>query len=143
MNVAVEQLTKPEISKLVAESIAIGMSPAAIALFNTCIMRSASMWVGFIDGDLACVYGLVPPTLLSDQAYLWLHTTEALVGHEFLFVRRSQIAVAEMLLVHPIIIGHAEVGNTRGIRWLKWLGAVFGDPDGRLIPFTIRGKNNG
>ena len=143
MKVAVEQLTKPEISKLVADSIAMGLSPGAIALFNTCIMRSTSMWVGFIEEKLACVYGLVPPTLLSEQAYLWLHTTEALVGHEFLFVRRSQIAVAEMLAVHPVIVGHAELHNSRGIRWIKWLGGVFGDPDGRLIPFTIRGKNNG
>ena len=143
MKVAVERLTKSEISKLVAESISIGMSPGAIALFNTCIMRSASMWVGFINEELACVYGLVPPTLLSEQAYLWLHTTEALVGHEVLFVRRSQIAVQEMLEVHPVIVGHAEIGNPRGIRWIKWLGGVFGDPDGRLIPFSIRGKNNG
>ena len=142
MKVAVERLTKSEISKLVAESISIGMSPGAIALFNTCIMRSASMWVGFINEELACVYGLVPPTLLSEQAYLWLHTTEALVGHEFLFVRRSQIAVAEMLAVHPVIVGHAEIGNARGIRWIKWLGGVFGDSDGRLIPFTIRGKHD-
>ena len=142
MKVAVERLTKSEISKLVAESISIGMSPGAIALFNTCIMRSASMWVGFINEELACVYGLVPPTLLSEQAYLWLHTTEALVGHEFLFVRRSQIAVAEMLAVHPVIVGHAELHNSRGIRWIKWLGGTFGPPEGKLVPFTIVRKHD-
>jgi hypothetical protein len=138
----IEQLSRPVISKLIADNISSRFNASEVALFNACVMRSTAMWVGFIDGVLACVWGLVPPTLLSEQAYLWLHHTDTIKGHEFLFIRRSQIAVADMLLIHPLIVGHAEVGNARGIKWLKWLGAVFGEPEGRLIPFTIRGKHD-
>lgn len=143
MKAVVEQLSRPMISKLIAENISSRFNTDEMALFNACVLRSTAMWVGLIDGALACVWGLVPPTLLSSQAYLWLHTTDVMKGHEFMFVRRSQIGVAEMLKMYPVIVGHAEVRNTRAIKWIKWLGGTFGEPDGRLIPFTIRGKNNG
>ena len=38
------------------------------------------------------------------------------------------------------IVGVVLMGNKRSIRWLKWLGAEFGEPNGKLIPFTIRKK---
>ena len=103
--------------------------------------NSRPLWGGFWNGETLCIFGLIPPTLLSEQAYLWLHTTEAASEHEFVLVRRSQIEVRKMLEEHPRIIGHCEVGAERSIRWLRWLGAVFGEPQGKLIPFVIRGKD--
>jgi hypothetical protein len=96
--------------------------------------------VGFADDDLVCIWGLAPPTLASDQAYLWLYTTPALKGHEFVFVRHSQRAVEEMLKTFSSIIGHCVVGADSSIRWLRWLGAEFGYPSKGLIPFVIRSQ---
>ena len=141
MTVAIERLTKARISQMMSEDIGTGLSAEGLKVFDSFLLRTTTLWAGFTQDKLVCVWGLIPPTLLSDQAYLWLYTTEAISGHEFLFVRHSQLAVAKMLKEHPIIIGHAAVGNTRGIRWLRWLGAKFGEPEGQLIPFVIRGKN--
>lgn len=124
-----------------AGDIGLGLGVDEVKIFDTWLMRTTTIWAGFAAERLVCIWGLIPPTLLSDRAYLWLYTTEAIGEHVFLFIRHSQIAVEAMLLEYPIIVGHAAVGNDRAIRWLKWLGAVFDPPEGRLIPFTIRGKN--
>lgn len=106
--------------------------------------RSTDVWMGS-DGDIALgIWGLIPPTILSDRAYLWLYHTEAVAVHSFMFIRHSQRAVEEMLKVYPLIVGHTEVGAIRSIRWLRWLGAEFGQTtDDKLIPFTIKAKPHG
>ena len=101
---------------------------------------SAKLCIGSIDGKLCCAWGLIPPTLISQQAYLWLFTTEAVEEHKFIFVRNSQRMVQEMLEEWPIITGFCEISATRSIRWLRWLGAVFSEPTGKFLPFTIRKK---
>lgn len=110
------------------------------AFFRKCVATASSVWTGFIDGELVCFWGLIPPTLLADNAYLWLYTTEALTGNEFVFVRQSQIALRKMQESYPTIIGHVRAGNDHAIKWLRWLGAEFAEPQGIMIPFAIRRK---
>jgi hypothetical protein len=105
------------------------------------LYQSIWTWVGTDDDEVLCYMGLIPPTLLSDRAYLWLRITEAIPEHVFVFVRYSQRVIAEMLQDFPVIAGHCEASATKSIRWLKWLGADFGVPEGRLVPFTIRAKH--
>lgn len=102
-----------------------------------CFVMSELMWAGTIDGKLAAVWGLIPATIMSNQAYLWLYTTDVLKEHSFILVRHSQLVMEEMLKAYPSIVGHAVVGNNKAIRWLKWLGAKFGDPQGDGLPFRI------
>jgi hypothetical protein len=111
------------------------------AAMDYCSLMSVSMWAGLINGELAAMWGLMPPTVLSNQAYLWLYTTEAMEGHEFILVRHSQMVVKEMLKEYPSICGHAVVSNHKAVRWLKWLGAKFEHPIGGGLPFRI--TNNG
>lgn len=103
--------------------------------------NSSRLWIG-VDGDkVLALWGLIPPTLLSDTAYLWLFTTEHLTGHTFVLIRHSQRAVQEMLKEFPTIVGHAKVGARRSMQWLRWLGAVFEEPINNVaIPFTIKAK---
>lgn len=99
--------------------------------------NSVVVWIGYQDDQVLCAWGLAPPTLCSDHAYLWLFTTEHLTEHVFTFVRHSQRAVAEMLATYPTIHGHCVVGADKSIRWMRWLGAVFQATQGGLLPFTI------
>lgn len=103
-----------------------------------CYLMSTAIWVGLIDGDLACMWGLVPPSFLSNQAYLWLYTTNVIKEHQFVLVRHSQRVMEELLQEYPIIVGHATVGDRKAIRWLRWLGAEFGYPQGTGLPFRIQ-----
>lgn len=108
-------------------------------------MRNSShVWLASQGTDLIAVYGLIAPTLLSDRAYLWLYTTKHMPTCSRSFIRQSQRAMQEMLQLYPTIVGHGVVGSTHSLRWLRWLGAEFADPDPdfmiQLLPFTIKSK---
>jgi hypothetical protein len=136
MNVVIEQVTDP----MTIHNIQSGLSTMDRATMAACIKNSNEVWIGLVDGKVACTWGISLPTLLSDQAYLWLWTTDLVKEHPFVFIRRAQIVV-ERLSKEYNIVGHCLVGATNSIRWLKWLDAKFGEPDGDLIPFQIRKKH--
>lgn len=137
MTVVVQGVGRREVEQFICRS---DVPPEHIRIFFQCFRATTQYWMGIKDGEVVCIWGIVPPTLSSDNAYLWLYTTPALEGNEFVFVRHSQRAVEEILRTYPRIVGHATVGADRSIRWLRWLGAKFDEPVDSLIPFTIRTK---
>ena len=106
------------------------------------IGTSVMTWVGRADGKVACIWGLIPPSLLGDRAMLWLQTTDLVEQHKFMFIRHSRIAIEKMLKIYPVIVGIADPDFSTNIRWLKWLGARLHEPDFERggIPFTIEAK---
>lgn len=118
-----------------------GKIPGAEEILRECLYRSREVRFGLVDGDLACMWGLIPPTLLSSTAWLWLVTTEIVAENKFLFIRHSQRWIEEALKIYPEIIGDCLVGNASAQRWLKWLGAEFQEPVGGRRPFIIRAKH--
>jgi len=130
----IEKLTAVEAKRLVKD---IELDSHGEKTMDFCLLMSTVIWGGFINDELACIWGVIPPTLMSDQAYLWLYTTDVIKGHEFILVRHSQMVIENVLDEYPSIVGHAIIGSSKSIRWLKWLGARFGPPQGTAVPFRI------
>ena len=128
-----------DIREIVARST-FAETPGACNTLKECMRLSSFAWVGKVDFRIACIYGVIAPTLLSERAYLWLLTTDLVDKHRFLFIRHSQIVVTEMLKNYPTLIGHVEYGAERSIKWLRLLGARLGEPHGLMIPFEIRAR---
>lgn len=106
-----------------------------------CYDLSQERYVGTVDGCIACMWGLVPTTLLSNRAYIWLFHNHLVEDHKFAFIRHSQRQVERMLKVYPEIYGDCVVSNETGHNWLRWLGAEFGPQNGAFTPFTIKASN--
>ncbi len=141
MTAKTELVDKKKIVDLILSDDEIKLSQNERKSFSRVLGSTAAVWVGKVDGHLVCIWGLVPPSLADDRAYLWLHATERVREYEFTFVRQSQIAVRKMLEMFPTIYGHCETDAVRSRRWVKWLGATFGEPEGALIPFQIVRQN--
>lgn len=109
-----------------------------LAKFREIIKQSFCIHIGWIKDEIACIWGLMTTSLLSEQAYMWLHTTEIVQDHTITFIRGSRCIVKIALEDFPSIIGECVVGNDRGMAWLRWLGAEFGESNGQHIPFIIR-----
>lgn len=138
MNVQIRMTDFKDLSHLILPS---SMSEQENKSLDACVWMSQDTWIGTVNGQMACVWGLIPPSLLSEKAYLWLYTTKLIEEHKFLFVRHSQRWMEQALLQYPEIIGFTKVGNDRAIRWLKWLGGeISPEVDGRLN-FVIRKRN--
>ena len=140
MSVNIHRLSGAEAYDLIYPACLAKLPETEREIMYRSMCNSSRVWLGYHDNEIVCLWGLVPPTLLSDRAYLWLYTTDALDAHIFLLVRHSQRMVAQMLTEFPTIVGHCEVSATKSIRWLRWLGAEFGALEGRLVPFIIRAK---
>ena len=142
MSVSIQPTSAP-LSDLISPGASASLDDRKLAMLDWCRSMSAEIWSGTIDGDLVCVWGLIPPTIISTQAYLWMHATDRVHEHKFLFVRHSQMMVEKMLEHYPTIIGHCVVGASSSIRWVRWLGGVFGEPNGPYLPFSIERRSRG
>lgn len=140
MTLTIEKIPRPDLSQLISSRIGPNLSFDQMIHFDRCIKASTTIWRANKDGKVLCIWGLIPPTLMDRVAYMWLHIIEPVEDFEFVLVRHSQTAIAKALKEFPTIVGHCDTQNPRAIRWIKWLGGVFGHPEGRAIPFTIRAK---
>jgi len=113
------------------------LTDVQVRTLDGCNGPTSDLWVGFIDGRPVCAWGLVPPTMLSDRAYLWLYATPAIDEYKFLFIRHSIRVMERLRELYPVIHGVCDIENTRAIRWLKRLGATFSDPYDGHVPFVI------
>src|SRR5215475_5872175 len=135
MKVMIEKVDDPK----TMINICRGLSVADKKTMNDCAKSSAEMWIGMVDGVAACVWGVTLPSLLSDRAYLWLWTNDEIVkGHPFVFIRRAQIIIKQLLEEYEAVVGVCELEKNDGVRWLKLLGAKFMEPENGLLPFIIK-----
>ncbi len=123
MTALIELADKAKTRQLIFEAKEGILSVEEMEVLEQYLTFSAKLYIGSVDGKMCCAWGVVPPSLMSDRAYLWLFSTDVVEQYKFLFVRNSQKA-------------------TRSIRWLKWLGAKFGEPtkgkEAWFRPFEIR-----
>jgi hypothetical protein len=137
--IQIQEASPLKVREVISKSEFAGVAGAENTL-RECLYRSTVRMAAYIDDEPACMWGLAPQSLLSNQAYIWLLTTDIAAGHKFLLVRYSQIFVQRALENYEMLTGHCEAGNLAAKRWLKWLGAEFGEGDGKRVPFVIRRK---
>ncbi len=134
----IQKLKPPAAMELIYPAYLSVLSDINRETMTRAIGNSEWVWIGDVNGEVFGFWGLIPPTLCSDRAYLWLYTTEHLCKHIFRFIRHSRRVTAELLTHYPILVGHGAVGAVHSLAWLRWCGAQFGEPQGPLIPFEIR-----
>lgn len=103
------------------------------------VRDSAQARAGFADGDLVCLFGVVPVSLAGVTGVPWLLGSDAVCNYSRQFLRRNKAYVADMLQEFPVLRNVVDVRNTVSIRWLRWLGFTFKEtvPMGpRGLPFT-------
>lgn len=140
MSVKIAEASKTVVRDLIFQSNRVKLGDAKT--LDTALFRTQDLWIGCHDDKPVFAWGLIPPTLLSNAAYLWMVSIDEAEEHQFVLIRHSQIAMKQMLERYETIVGHCEIAEARSIRWLKWLGATFGPPDGTMVPFTIRQKES-
>ncbi len=101
------------------EAFALGDNEKKLLLEK--MKASARVWVGLVDSEITCMFGIYASTTLNNEAYLWLLTNEIVDEHKFLFVRYSLKFIKELLKEFSTIKGHALISNIRAINWLLWL----------------------
>lgn len=138
MTVIVEPIMQ-SVSNMISAFCGPVLSSDDVKVMDYC-QSLGNVYSGFVDGEFTCCWGLIPPSFLSNQAYLWMWAPEP-IKHQLVFIRQSQIQIAKMLERYDAVVGHCKVEAHSAQRWLKWLGAEFDMPKPAtpdIIPFTIR-----
>lgn len=129
----VVEVARPEdVDELFAASL---MTPAQVAELGR---ERGEAWVGVVEGEPVCVFGVVRPSLLSTDGWPWMVGTDRLPFRGRAFLEGSREVVAEMRCRFPVLRNFVDARNSRAIRWLKWLGFTImeAEPHGPLgLPF--------
>jgi len=141
MSVAVVQSRDCDVKDIIKRS-PVASIPGSETILRRWLRKSDEVWIGMHDDEVACVWGLAPPTAISNRAYLWLLTTDLVEKHKFLFVRHSQLVIDNALKNYDMIIGHVAVGNSSARKWLRWLGARISVPENGFSQFEIRRRDD-
>lgn len=92
-------------------------------VLGECVRKSDGMaWAGLVDDQVACIFGVVGASILSDTGYPWLLGTDLIEQHAKAFLRRNKAMVKVMLSRYPYLKNYVDVRNTTAICWLRWLG---------------------
>jgi hypothetical protein len=110
-----------------------GRDPGAVLAES--VARSSSAWAGVADGELVCLFGVVPLTLGGMTGVPWLLGSDAVTRYGRPFLRRNRAWVREMLREFPVLRNAVDARNTVSIRWLRWLGFTLGTAQ----PMGVRG----
>lgn len=137
MTIAIEVVDGASLLKL-AEAASYPLGEFELQKLRALVLISQNKFVGLVEGQYACCWGLVPPSLMSDKAYLWLQTTPLAEENKFLFVRHSQRCIEVMLEEYGELVGFCRPDNAAAIRWIEWLGGDFVRPFGTRADFVIR-----
>jgi hypothetical protein len=137
MSVVIKPVDKEHLSKVLKEAN-VRLTPRETQIIDRCHNLISETWVGYNNGELICAWGIIPPTILSDEVYLWLQTTQAVDHNQFLFVRHSQLFIERVLKEYRAVIGFVKADARHSQKWLKWLGATIeGPPKKGMLTFRI------
>src|SRR5882757_4275963 len=103
MTTIVSKLEGP-LSEIIVAEYGKVLSKREIEMLDHC-QKLGEVWVGYVDGHFVCCWGLIPPSFLSNQAYIWMWAHKNL-PHQLVFIRHSQIQVKKFLERYASITGH-------------------------------------
>jgi hypothetical protein len=93
----------------------------SIAVTPDCIVSEA-------DGELLCIWGTAPVSLLSDEGIPWLLGTNRIYRHSGLLTKTAKGYFQHALTIYSRLENYVDARNTASIRWLKRLGFALDEP---------------
>lgn len=93
------------------------------------IQVSTDAWAGLVDGEVMCVFGVAPYSMLTGTGVPWMVGSTLIDRHASRFAMRCRPVVNRMLDDYPHLVNYVDSRNRRAIRWLRWLGFEVGEPE--------------
>ncbi len=98
-------------------------------ILGKCVAKSEMVWAGMVDDEVACIFGVVGASLISETGYPWMLGTDLIEVHAKAFLRRNKKMVGLMLARYPYLVNYVDTRNVKAIEWLKWLGFLLQAPE--------------
>lgn len=93
------------------------------------IRGSRKAWAWVIDGEVVCIFGVAPLSMVTGSGSPWMVATPDVYKHRLAFLRESRRWVRVMRSMFPLLWNCTAAGNKAGIEWLQWLGFNVKEPE--------------
>lgn len=104
------------------EMRAYGCAQSDEEALRRCVARSLLAWSAYVDGDLACILGVSPLSMVGGVGSPWMMGTPVLDRHSRILVRMTPEYIGRMLKAFPHLVNFVHAGNRTSVRWLRRLG---------------------
>lgn len=140
MAVLVECVAGKAFKELISPAICETISANDLQLMENAMSKSTDVWMVSDSGQMVGITGVAPDSLLAREAFIWNYTNPFNDRVSVGVMRATRQVVDHFLNQYPTLVGYCELPNAKAQRWVRWLGAEFGQLNGQLIPFMIKAK---
>lgn len=91
------------------------------------VSKSAVAYTVKYRGKIVCMFGANPTSMFGKRATIWLLGTDDMRSCGYLIARHGRVFVDRLLELWPYLDNYVYCKNLLSIRWLKIMGAKFGD----------------
>ncbi len=106
-----------------------------LAALTNGLRASTHAWAGLLDGEVACIFGVAPISLMGGNGSVWLLGSDLIDQHPKHFLRRCRRQLAVMARGYSLLQNYVDDRNKKSIAWLEWLGFTIEEP----VPHGIAG----
>lgn len=92
------------------------------------VRASLLCWSAFVDGELACILGAAPLSVVSGIGSPWMLGTPVLDANARILVRETPRYISKMQTAFPHLLNFVHADNKTSVRWLRRLGFTLSDP---------------
>jgi hypothetical protein len=86
------------------------------------VRRSDPCWAALADGQLGCIIGAAPLSLLGGLGSPWMLGTPVLDRHSRILMRAAPRYISVMLQAYPHLVNFVHAKNSTSVHWLRRLG---------------------
>ena len=86
------------------------------------LQSSTDCRTGMVAGQVICIFGVAPVSMLCGQAMPWMVGSTLLDRYARIFLRHDKYIVDGWLKTYPHLFNYVDERNTRAKIWLKRLG---------------------
>jgi len=109
-----------------AEVLALGVDPFYGLLGSVAASREA--WTYRDDGQIICMAGVAPLSLIGSTGIPWLLSSPLVATHRRAFMVETRRTLAHWLTMFDVLRNVVDAQYEAAVRWLRWLGFKIGEP---------------
>ncbi len=89
---------------------------------------SEKSWVGIVDGEIACAWGVSKQSLLGNRGTIWLLSTDVMGSIPLQAAIHTKRELKKIEKDYGYLENYVDATYVKCIRWLKWLGFTIEEP---------------
>ena len=86
------------------------------------VMSSTESWTGIVDGQVICIFGVAPVSMLCGEGMPWMVGSTLIEKYARIFLKHDKSIVDKWLEMFPHLFNYVDERNIKAKVWLKRLG---------------------